>query len=80
MFINNLETKVEHFDMTDEVKVSTVMNETEVQNISASNINDNNVEGDCPPPKGEPCHDDYVSRRILKAKPEESLIKSGFFT
>lgn len=53
MFINNLETKVEHFDMTDEVKVSTVMNETEVQNISASNINDNNVEGDCPPPKGE---------------------------
>lgn len=53
MFVKNLDSKVEHFDMMDEVKASTIMNETEVQNIVTSNINDNIVEGDCPPPKGE---------------------------
>lgn len=50
---NNCALNTKHFDMTEEVKASTFMNETEVQNVVTSNINDNNVEGDCPPPKGE---------------------------
>lgn len=50
----NLAEKAENFDVMDDVKVSTVMNETEVQKTVALNVNDNNIpEGPQTPPKGD---------------------------
>lgn len=51
MISKNLAEKPQNYDLTDEVKASTVMTETEVQETVASNINDN-MEGPQTPPKG----------------------------
>lgn len=48
----NLAEMPENYDVTAEVKASAVMTETEVQETVTSNVNNNNKEGDCPPPKG----------------------------
>lgn len=44
----NLAEEAENFDVTAEVKASTVMSETEVQETVTSNVNNNNKEGDLP--------------------------------
>lgn len=72
----NLAEKPENYDITAEVKASTVMSETEVQETITSNSNDN-MEGLQTPPKGDTTDAEDVADPQQWIKAQKQIILTG---